>query len=61
MSVIKFLFGFLSTKIKEPNYKKARRKAGELLIKKYKIGRKKRILNTSETFDNRLRKQFLNQ
>lgn len=33
--VVEQLFGSLSTKVKEPNYKKARLQAGKLLGKKY--------------------------
>lgn len=37
VNVVDGLFGSLSSKIKEPNYKKAREKAGKLLAKKYNI------------------------
>jgi len=36
-TVVDSLFGSLETKVKESNYKKAREKAGKLLLKKYKI------------------------
>lgn len=36
-SVVNNLFGSLSTTIKEPDYRQARKKAGRMLAKKYKI------------------------
>lgn len=36
-NVVNNLFGSLSTTIKEPDYRRARKKAGKLLARKYKV------------------------